>query len=191
MKVTLLDHTIDPVNKIGLAASICYDAKIDRESNIKRATHCKSKGHLSTLRFAYASFQIEGISRVCSHQLVRIAIAGILQESQRYVKQSNIEYIIPDAVKSLPEALQERWNNLLSEANSIYAESVDQGMKKEDARYILPQSCTTKVNLCLNFQGWQDLLANRTAKASQWEIRAVAEEIQRQLAHIAPEIFGD
>ena len=191
MKVTLVDYTQDPENAIGRHAAICYDAKTDLESNIKRARHCKDKGHLATLRFAWATVHIEGISRVCSHQLVRIAHAGILQESQRYVEQSNIEFVVPISIKNQSEYLYNAWAKLLQDAKLIYAEAVAGGMKKEDARYILPQSCTTKINLCLNFQGWRDFLRNRTSKSAQWEIRAVALEIERQLAEIAPGIFGN
>lgn len=190
MKVTVLDHTVDPVNKIGFAAAICYDAKIDRESNIKRAMHCKSKGHLATLRFAYATFNIKDISRICSHQLVRIAIAGILQESQRYVEQSKIEYVVPEALhEKCPSEFVQRWATHLQQGADLYKEGLSYGMKKEDARYILSQSCTTQLNLCLNFQGWQDIIKNRTSKTAQWEVRNVVIEIERQLQQIAPEIF--
>ena len=190
MKVTLIDYTDDPVNMIGQVAAICYDANTSRDANLRRAAHCKDKGHLSTLRFAYATFAIDGISRVCSHQLVRIAHAGILQESQRYVEQSNVDWVIPQAVFKLPDELYDEWNDILMRANTLYNSAIKNGMKKEDARYILPQSCTTKINLCLNFQGWQDLLANRTSKTAQWEIRDLAVKIERQLQEIAPEIFG-
>lgn len=189
MKVFLRDHTVDPVNKIGEMASICYDSKTDRESNLKRAAHCKDKGHLATLRFAYATVAVEGISRVCSHQLVRIAHAGILQESQRYVKQSRIEYVIPPALAEMPEAYRAEWASILDSSEDLYLKCVGGGMKKEDARYILPQSCATKVNLCMNFQAWRDMLGNRTKTAAQWEIREMALEIQNLLHGIAPEIF--
>ena len=189
MKVTLLDHTQDPENVIGNMAAICYDANTDRDSNVRRAVHCKTKGHLSTLRFAYATFNISGISRVCSHQLVRIAIAGILQESQRYVELSKVEFITPPMLASMPNDLIRRWTRLLGESELIYKDCIENGMKKEDARYILPQSCTTQINLCLNFQGWQGVIANRTAKSAQWEIREVFLEIERQLHEIAPHMF--
>jgi len=191
MDVTLLDYTTDPVNAIGAMAGICYDADLTREKNIKRASHCKSKGHLAVLRFAYATFKIEGISRVASHQLVRVAHAGILQQSQRYVEQSNVRFIRPPSIDSLPAALRIQWSRLLTESDELYTNSIKAGMKKEDARYILPQSCTTSLVLTGNFQMWRDLLGNRTAKAAQWEIRDVAIEIQNQLHGIAPEIFDE
>lgn len=191
MKVILVDYTQDPENAIGRHAAICYDAKTDRESNIKRARHCKDKGHLATLRFAYATVHIEGISRVCSHQLVRMAHAGILQESQRYVEQTCVNFIVPPILDGFDQDIFEEWLELQGKCAALYGKAVKRGMKKEDARYILPQSCATKVNLCLNFQGWRDFLCNRTGKSAQWEIRAVAIEIERQLAGIAPGIFGE
>lgn len=191
MRVELIDHTADPEATIGKMAAICYDSNTEREACIRRAAHCKDSGHLATLRFAYATFSITGISRVCSHQLVRVAHAGILQRSQRYVKETRVEYVDPPALADAPAVHQQTWRTIQIEAENLYLNLVNAGhLKKEDARYILPQGCTTAVNMCMNFQGWRDFLANRTDKAAQWEIREVANEIQRQLAGIAPKMFG-
>mgnify|MGYP000323616053 CR=1 FL=1 len=190
MKVTLLDHTQDPEVRIGQMAAICYDSKTDRESCIKRTAHCRDSGHLATLRFAYATFNISGISRVCSHQLVRVAHAGILQRSQRYVKESNVEFVVPESVRTLPPELYDKWAGTLARSQQLYLDCIDAGMKKEDARYILPQSCTTDLHISMNFQGWKDIISNRTAKHAQWEIREVFIEIDRQLGQVAPSLFG-
>lgn len=191
MKVTLIDHTSDPEARIGAAAAICYDSDTGREASIRRARKCKDSGHLATLRFAYATFNVAGISRICSHQIVRMAHAGILQRSQRYVKESGIEFIRPPALLTMPAGLQDVWADLEELSRHVYDRAVAAGMKKEDARYALLHSAETELNLCLNFQGWQDMLRNRTDKAAQWEVRDVAREIERQLARIAPNIFGE
>lgn len=190
MKVTLIDHTADPEVRIGHMAAICYDSKTDREACVKRTAHCRDSGHLATLRFAYATVNIAGISRICSHQLVRVAHAGILQRSQRYVKETHVEFVVPDSVKALPQDLYDQWAGILARSQTLYLEAIDAGMKKEDARYILPQSCTTELNLCMNFQGWKDIIGNRTAKHAQWEIREVFLEVDRLLGGIAPNLFG-
>ena len=191
MQVTLIDHTVDPEARIGEMAAICYDANTERDANIRRATHCKEAGHLATLRFAYATFHIAGISRVCSHQLVRVAHAGILQRSQRYVRETGIEYVDPPALREAPGRFRDAWERVQEQAEDLYLYALEHGiMKREDARYILPQGCNTDLNLCLNFQGWRDLLRNRNDKSAQWEVRAVAQEIQRQLGAVAPNIFG-
>jgi thymidylate synthase (FAD) len=188
MKVTLINYTPDPENAIGEAAAICYGSDVSRDANLRRAKGCKDKGHLSTLRFAYATFNISGISRVCSHQLVRMAHAGVLQKSQRYCRESDVSFVIPE----VPEEYKGIWTNILCDAAALYSELVDKKlMHQQDARYILPQSCTTELNICLNFQGYRDLLKNRCTKAAQWEVRDVAYEIKRQLSEIAPIIFGD
>ena len=190
MQVTLLDSTFDPENAIGFMAAKCYDSKTDRVSCVKRAAHCKESGHLATLRFAYATFEITGISRVCSHQLVRVAHAGILQASQRYIKQSAVDFIDPPALAGLSDYQRTAWAKVQSDAELVYLELISTGaMKKEDARFILPQGCATSMNICLNFQGWGDFMKNRTSKHAQWEIRAVANEIQGHLHGIAPSIF--
>lgn len=192
MKVTLLDHTVNPEVAIGRMAARCYDSKTDDESCIKRTAHCRDSGHLATLRFAWATFSIEGISRVCSHQLVRVAHAGILMASQRYIKQTGIEYIDPVGIEDLPDYARSAWYQIQADAEALYLHLVDLGLlKKEDARYILPQGCSTSLNICMNFQGWRDIIANRTSKHAQHEIRAVFKDIDRQLGGIAPNLFGN
>lgn len=190
MDVILVDHTPDPVNRIGEAASICYDSDTSREANLRRAIKCKDSGHLATMRFAYATFRVEGISRACSHQLVRMAHAGILQRSQRYVRESRVQYVDPPALKGAPKELVREWKRIQMAAAQLYQELIDhKAMRKEDARYILPQGTTTELELCLNFQAWQDFLRNRTANEAQWEVRAVALAIEKHLQAIAPGLF--
>lgn len=190
MIVTLKDHTINPEFTVGENAAICYDSRTDEESCLRRAENCKNQGHMATMRFAYATFNISGISRVCSHQLVRVAHAGILQRSQRYVKESKVEYVDPIALAEVPVHIRYAWKKIQAEAEDLYLHLIDnQLMRKEDARYILPQACSTELNICMNFQGWRDFLKNRADKHAQWEIRAVALEIQSHLNFIAPRLF--
>lgn len=190
MKVILTDHTADPEFRIGHEAAICYDSDTERQACLRRASKCKDSGHLATMRFAYATVNVSGISRVCSHQIVRMAHAGILQRSQRYVKETDIKYVQPPALQDAPDWFRVAWLNIEASAEALYLHAVDNKLlKKEDARYILPQACTTELNLCLNFQGWRDFLKNRNDKHAQWEVQSVASEIQKQLAGIAPNIF--
>ncbi len=189
MNVELKFITPDAEAHIGAAAAECYDSSTEREACLRRAEHCMSVQHLATLRFAYADFHISGISRVASHQLVRVAHAGILQRSQRYVKETAVEFVDPPAIAELPQYLRHSWTMLQADAELLYHRSIDAGMKKEDARYILPQGCTTSLRICGNLQMWHDLLANRRAKKAQWEVRDVADEIYRQLNQHAPRVF--
>lgn len=192
MKVQLLDYTQDPEYKIGLFSAECYDSKKDRESCIRRVKHCKDSGHLATLRFAYATFHVEGISRVCSHQMIRHAHLSYLQRSQRYTKESSVEFIEPDALKDTPEYYRNAWKKIQADAEALYLAGVDNKyLKKEDSRFILPQGCTTSIVVTGNFQALLDFIKLRADKHAQKEIREVALEINRQLCTIAPNIFEE
>jgi len=190
MKITLIDHTQNPEITIGRAAAYCYDSDTSDEASIRRAAKCKDVGHLATMRFAYATISVEGISRICSHQVVRMAHAGILQRSQRYVRHASVEVVTPPSFSALPEPLLTRWWSLQDECESLYHDLMANGIRKEDARYALLHATTTRLHLCLNFQGWTDFLRNRTDKAAQWEVRNMAVQIERKLHEIAPNLFG-
>ena len=192
MKVTLEDYTRNPEIRIGYSAAECYDSRRDDAACIKRAAHCVDSGHLTTLRFAYATVRVEGISRVCSHQLVRMAHSGILMRSQRYVAETEVNYIDPPKWEALDVSYKAEWYHIQRRAEALYLKLVELGhMKKEDARYILPQGCATSLVMCLNFQAWLDFLRNRDSKHAQWEIREVAQEIRKRLHGIAPNIFKE
>lgn len=185
MKVTLIQHTPNPEEHIGLLAGICYGktGEQDPEQCIKRATHCVTKGHLSTLRFAHATFLIEGISRICSHQFVRSKHLDFLQRSQRYCNEGATDVIVPESLQN--DMVLEH----MSDSIKMYENLIANGVKKEDARFILPQGTTTELLVVGNFQAWYDFIKLRSGKEAQWEIRTVAHEINRQLHSIAPNIF--
>lgn len=192
MKVTLLDSTTMPELFIGEAAAICYDSDTSASACYRRVKSCKESGHLSTLRFASATFRIEGISRICSHQLVRHPHLSYLQRSQRYVLEKAVSFIEPPAVSTFDYNDQLAWADILDKAEELYLRLVrEKKMKKEDARFILPQACDTALVVTGNFQAWMDFVNLRSEKHAQWEIRNVALEIKRQLAEIAPLVFGD
>ena len=189
MKVTIIQHTPNPEEHIGLLAGICYGKTGEQspEQCIKRAYHCVTKGHLSTLRFAHATFLVEDISRICSHQFVRSKHLDFLQRSQRYCNEGEIESVMPDSIMSSKYHI-DVWE-IQNHAKWLYDKLIADGFKKEDARFILPQGTTTELLAVGNFQAWYDFIKLRSGKEVQWEIRAVAHEINRQLHSIAPNIF--
>ena len=188
----LLDHTIDPETVIARAAAICYDSDTSPEANSRRLQTTLEKGHYSVLRFANATFAIEGISRVCSHQIVRTAHAGFLQRSQRYTDASMDKCIYPHSFFNGDDydfEVRDAVRRTEDSAYEAYALLLKHGVPKEDARYILPQGTTTKLVMTGNFQMWHGWLKARCSKRAQWEIRAVAWEIQNQLNVISPIVF--
>jgi thymidylate synthase (FAD) len=190
MKVTLVQSTPNPEEHIGLLAGICYGKTGEQspEQCIKRAEHCVTKGHLSTLRFAHATFLVEDISRICSHQFVRSKHLDFLQRSQRYCNEGEVAMVIPESIKGEHKTIVE---TVYAELTQVYKDLIAEGVKKEDARFILPQGTTTELLVVGNFQAWYDFIKLRSGKEVQWEIRAVAHEINRQLHGIAPNIFKE
>ena len=185
MKVTLIQNTPNPEEHIGLLAGICYGKTGEQspEQCIKRAYHCVTKGHLSTLRFAHATFLVEDISRICSHQFVRSKHLDFLQRSQRYCNEEETNVVIPESISKYDV------QDFVYNAQILYENLIKNGVKKEDARFILPQGTTTELLVVGNFQAWYDFIKLRSGKEVQWEIRAVAHEINRQLHGIAPNVF--
>jgi len=188
LKVELVDHTANPVQKIGRFAGICYDAKTDAESNIKRAAHCVNSGHISTLRFAYATFYVQ-MSRVCLAQFTRSKHLDYMVRSSRYCEESEAEFYAPESI--VMAGYGEGYERHIEESRRFYCNLRDAGITKQDARFVLPQSQMTELYVTGNFQAWRDFIKLRTTKAAQGEIREIANEIKTQLTAIAPEIFGD
>jgi thymidylate synthase (FAD) len=191
MKVTLVQNTPTPEEHIGRLAGICYGkTESSIEQCIKRAEHCVTKGHLSTLRFAHATFLVEDISRICSHQFVRSKHLDFLQRSQRYCNEEETNVVIPESLKKYDEC-NYGISDFIYNAQILYENLIKDGIKKEDARFILPQGATTELLVVGNFQAWYDFIKLRSGKEAQWEIREVAHEINRQLHGIAPNIFKE
>jgi thymidylate synthase (FAD) len=174
VKVELLQITPDAANFIGSCSAICYNSIDSRESNIKRAVACKEKGHLATLRFAHATFHISGISRICSHQMVRSKHLDFLQRSQRYCKEDGASFVKP------PD--QPEYAFVFDVCMNAYQSLLEKGVKKEDARFVLPEATCTELVVTGNFQAWLDFIKLRADTHAQWEIRQVAKEINNMLA---------
>jgi thymidylate synthase (FAD) len=140
-----------------------------------------------------ATFFFEGISRACTHQLVRHRLASFSQESQRYVELSKGGWqpIVPPAVAHNPEAvaeLAEFWEM----AEKKYQRLRELGIRKEDARFLLPNAAETRIVTTMNFAAWSHFLWLRAVdKAAQWEIRAMGQHTLAMLYAIAPEVFAE
>lgn len=145
------------------------------------------------LHHGSATFFFEGISRTCTHQLVRHRLASFSQESQRYVELSKggWQAIVPPAVEANPEAmaeLAEFWRI----AEEKYARLRELGIRKEDARFLLPNAAETRIVTTMNYAAWSHFLWLRAVdKAAQWEIRAMGQEVLKMLHAIAPDVFAE
>ena len=172
MKVELVSYTPEPLMTIAKAASNCYGT----EPNIKVVDHCYRSGHHSVLEFATFHFHVEGISRACSHQLVRSRIASYAQRSQRYVDENNFQFIVPDSIRNNKIA-SSNYYNLMRIINDHYQTFIEIGIPSEDARFCLPNACSTTIDIGMNLRSLIHFCEERLCLRSQWEIRSMAQEM--------------
>lgn len=220
MKVKLLAHTPEPERVIAMAAKLCYSpVGIDKIENnltdesIEKFLHILiNMRHESPLEHVTFTFGIEGISRSCSHQIVRHRIASFSQQSQRYVKLNQFEYIIPPQIEKIEEAkklfiesmkkdqedydklvdilFEKHYKRLLKEGKSEnQAKSQAEKIAIEDARYVFPNACETKMVFTINTRSLYNFFEHRCCERAQWEIRELATEMLRQVKTVSPILF--
>jgi len=147
------------------------------------------EGHESIIEHSSASFEISGISRSCSHQLVRHRLASYSQESQRYVDMSDPEWVIPPDIAADPEALA-IWEASLSQTQQAYQQLRARGIRKEDARFLLPNAAATRLIMTANYRELLHLFRIRISPQAQWEICQVAIRMLEAVYAQAPNVFG-
>lgn len=215
MKVKLLAHTPHPEKVIAMAAKLCYspvgvdeiEQNLSDESIEKFLNMLSDMGHESPLEHVTFTFGIEGISRSCSHQIVRHRIASFSQQSQRYVKLNQFEYIIPPQIEKIEEAKeifvqsmkkdQEDYDKLvdilfekhykrLIEEGKTEKEAKSQGEKIaiEDARYVFPNACEAKMVFTINTRSLYNFFDHRCCERAQWEIRELATQMLKEVKKV-------
>ncbi len=198
MNVELLYHTPDPERAIACAAHLCYASvgaadllETMEEEKIHRVLSVILKRkHYSTLEHVCYTFAIEGISRACSHELVRHRIASYSQQSQRYVKfKDAVPTVKPETIANNP-AFSERYDQLLSEVSALYKEMIEGGIPCEDARFVLTNATETKIVVTMNIRSLFNFFSLRCDKNAQWEIRQLANMMFDLVEPTAPFIFA-
>jgi len=142
------------------------------------------------LAHASATFEIGGVSRACSHQLVRHRVNSPSQESQRYCDGGEWEPVVPLLIEEHTEALS-YFHYSMDAAKMCYEELCEFGISKQDSRFLLPNATPTRLMVTATFEHWRHFLTLRLHKSAQWEIRNVAQRILAELVEVEPELFGD
>lgn len=220
MKVTLIAHTPEPEKVIATAAKLCYSSSdigslrdgLTEEKTESFINMLASIGHESPMEHVSFTFGIEGVSRACTHQLVRHRIASYSQKSQRYVNEDGFEFITPPEIAEVPEARAEFERQMSSIVDSYHKIAeiltqkhtktfLEQGMDEkdactkakkkayEDARFVLPNACETKIVVTMNVRSLFNFFKHRCCNRAQWEIKAVADEMLKICCEIAPNVF--
>jgi thymidylate synthase (FAD) len=190
IKVTLLAITPEPQKLIEEAGRTCYLSfdKIGANSANDFIQRLIKMGHDSPLEHACASFRIENCSRAMTHQLVRHRLMSVSQQSQRYVGEENFHYVIPN---TLPKEHIEEFKQDMETIRLMYKKWRDKGLKREDARFVLPNACTSEIVVTANFREWRHIIKLRTSQKAQWEIRIACTKILKILKAHAPDCFCD
>ena len=173
MRVELIQATANPIETIAAIASICYDS--NPKNPLGLVKHLYKNGHHSVFEHIYFTFKIEGISRACSHQLVRHRHCSFTQRSQRYCSENGFEYLTPQSVDDASYAGSYAF--AMFEINSYYEMLQANKVPSEDARYVLPNACTTDLYLSCNLRELIHIANERLCSRAQWEIRELVKEM--------------
>ena len=202
MEVTLLKCSSIELADIAAATCVGHERdtcflkpKVDtteRYDTAKGLKHAIESGHLGVLEPISISWFIEGISRACSHQLVRHRLASYCQQSQRYCKISTMDrewYNVPPSFEDNKEAMIELFN-LMDQIARTYDRFIDvYGIKKEDARFILPNDSKTNIMVTMNARSFIEASRKRLCNKAQWEIRELFSKMKETLKDKLPEIY--
>ncbi len=169
-------------------------------------------GHESPIEHASFTFGVEVVSRSLLAQLTRHRMASFSVQSQRYVAESHFEYVVPPEIAAIPEAA-ERYRRAMAEDQEHYEaltallkekhrtaflaagmeeKAADRAAEKkaiEDARFVLPNACTTKLIMTMNARSLQNFFHHRCCNRAQWEIRELAELMLAECVAVAPHLF--
>ena len=202
MNIELVAYTPEPESVCNLGAHVCvsYDMP-ELDEDLKALGHALSSGHESVLEHASFTFAIEGISRACSHQLVRHRMASYSQQSQRYVNLEEVDFVMPESIRD-KEGLwyevgkgtfttSEVYAELMDYISKLYSRMIIAGIPEEDARYILPNACKTNIIVTMNARELKHFLSLRLCTRAQWEIRQLAEKMLDCVREVAPTLFED
>ena len=149
MKVELLALTPNAEQLIERAARTCYQSATGecQEGAARLLPKLIASGHESPFEHASATFRLSGVSRALTHQLVRHRLMSVSQKSQRYVTEANFDYVMPPSV---PSEFVDDFRSDMETIRLLYAKWKARGLKNEDARFVLPNACTTELVVSAN-----------------------------------------
>lgn len=186
---------------------------LDEEKTEKFIRMLSELGHESPIEHISFTFAIEGVSRSLLAQITRHRHASFSVQSQRYVKQNNFVYITPPAIEAdenINDIYVKSMNNSFECYNIIanklekkyYDEFLKSGMNEktakskaekkaiEDARFVLPNACETKMVVTMNARSLYHFFRLRCCNRAQWEIRKLANEMFKLCYKTAPAVFS-
>lgn len=179
--VNLISYPENPLKVIYLACRTCYsadypiniwEAEADEEKMLKLVKKVLSSGHHSTIEHCHYVFTISGVSRACTHQLVRHRLMSFSQKSQRYVtEKGQFEYITPKTIQKA--GMEAEYKEFMQKTSGFYAKMIEAGIPAEDARFALPNAATSSLVASLNLRELIHVANIRLCTNAQLEIRTL------------------
>ena len=187
--------------------------KAETADNAAYIRRVLASGHTSVIEHASFTFGIEGVSRTLLAQITRHRMASFSVQSQRYVREKGFEYVLPPEIDKIPAA-REKFIQAMEDDQRTYEELtaalmegylkelLEQGIPEkaarsraekhaiEDARYVLPNACATRIMMTANARSLKNFFRLRCCNRAQWEIRELAEQMYRLVYAVAPTLFG-
>ena len=212
MEVKLLTYTQNPEKIVAAAAKLCYaksniatlmDGLTD-EKVCSFLNRLSDLGHQSPTEHASFTFGIEGVSRSFLAQISRHRLASLSVQSQRYVDMTNAGFVMPEeftddepALKTFEDAVGYALESYEELRKYLTVRYIQSGMDaksaekkaQEDARYVLPEACCTKMIITMNARELNHFFNMRCCNRAQWEIRECAEKMLKLVYPIAPHLF--
>jgi thymidylate synthase (FAD) len=205
MEVKLLRYTQNPEDVCAEAMMGCQSTKAafeippSGEMVQKMIRMAIESGHESVLEHASFTFSVKGISRACTHQLVRHRIASYSQQSQRHVNptkasessrtQEDDWFVTPPSIARYYLQKGGDYDDFMNKIAGFYQTLVDLGIPKEDARFVLPNACKTNIVITMNTRELRHFFKLRRAKEAQWEIREMANRMYELVRPLAQNMF--
>ncbi len=194
--VRLIAVTPDAERIVAAAARNCYSNKgpsalldkLDEEKTEDLLQKVMSLGHESVLEHASFTFSLENVSRSLLAEITRHRIASFSVKSQRYVKESRFDHILPYTIRANEEAINV-YEKAMETAGEAYRTLLEYGIPPEDARFVLPNACCTHIVVTMNARELRHFFRLRCCNRAQWEIRSVAEKMLELARNEAPLLF--
>lgn len=188
MNVKLIGYTVPtnggyPTDIVEQAASMCYDSKPTKSHAIAKS--CAKTGHMSVWEHISFAFEVSGVSRAMLAQITRHRHHSFSVRSQRYCNEANFDYVVPSAITG---CAQYTFLHGMINARATYDALLEDGIKPEDARAVLPNACETKLVISANARAWIESSHLRLCARAQEEIRNFYQEIKREIETVCPEV---
>jgi len=197
MKVTLIDSTENPVEKLIFTKGTRLNMSASRMEDIENMTTEEKKAEImymintikSSWEFVNFTFMIEGVSRAFTHQFVRNRQGSYAQQTMRILDVSGFDYVTGPGIKT--EYQKDLYKDAMESIQASYNDLISSGVPIEDARGILPTNICTNIVAQFNLRTLSDMFISRSSSRTQGEFRDVIEAMYQAIvtAHPWAELF--